>query len=124
MRSKTPLVLTELLIMLLVFLLAAGLCLQAFFWADQVSRDSARADLAIAAAQNAAELTRHYAGDLEAAAADHGGTWNGEVWTVTLDNCQVTVTLLPSPNPYLGSAQICAEDAVLTVAWQKEAADE
>lgn len=124
MRHKTPLVLTELLIMLLVFAVAAGLCLQAFMWADQTSRSSAQEDMAIAAAQNGAELTKLYLGDLETAAAERGGTWDGESWRFTVDDCQVTVTLLPTENPYLGTAKVTAGETELTVAWQKEGAYE
>lgn len=120
MRSKTPLVLMELLIMLLVFTLAAGLCLQAFLWADRCSRDSIQEDLAIAAAQNAAELTLHHRGDLAAAAAAHGGICEGDTWTVTLTGCSVTVTRLPSRIPYLGSALVRVGQTELTVAWQEE----
>lgn len=121
MRSKAPLMLMELLIMLLVFVLAAGLCLRAFAWADTASTRSAALDRAVTAAQNGAELTRHYAGDLEAAAEALGGTWGGETWTFTTNDCQVAVTLLPSPNPYLGMARVCAGEVELTVSWQKEA---
>ena len=121
MRSKTSLMLIELLIMLLVFILAAALCLQAFLWADGTSNRSAQRDREIVAAQSGAELTRHYAGDLETAAAEQGGTWDGESWTFVTNDCQVTVTLLPEQYPYLGTAQVCAGDVELCVSWQKEA---
>ena len=121
MKNKTPLMLMELLIMLLVFVLAAGLCLRAFLWADNTSARSAALDRAVTAAQNGAELTRYYAGDLEAAAKEQGGAFDGEVWTFTSNDCPVTVTLTLSQTPYLGTAQVCSGDVELSVSWQKEA---
>lgn len=69
MRSKTPLVLMEQMIMLLVFALASALCLQAFVKSDQMSRDSENRDRALQAAQNAAEVIRSTGGDFRQAAA-------------------------------------------------------
>lgn len=120
MRSKTPLVLTELIIMLLVFTLAAGLCLRAFLWADETSRRSARADAALTAARNAAELTKHHKGDLATAAAEYGGTYDGESWSFTAGEITVTVTLLPTHDPLLGLARVTAGETALTAAWQEE----
>ena len=120
MKNKAPLVLTELMIMLLVFALAAGLCLRVFLYADQISRASIETDLAVAAAQTGAELTKHYRGDLEKAAADRGGSWDGETWAFMVEGCPVAVTLLPGDDPYLGIAAVTAADVELTVSWQKE----
>ena len=124
MKNKTPLVLMELVIMLLVFAVAAGLCLRAFAGAERISRTGAEDDRAIAAAQNGAELTKFYSGDLETAAAERGGTWDGVSWRFTVDGCPVTVTLLHAESPYLGTAAVTAGDIELTVSWQKEEAYE
>lgn len=130
MRSKTPLVLIELLIMLLVFVLVAGVCLRGFAWADRVSARSAQRDLAVTAAQNAAELTKYYAGDFRTAAGEQGGTWDGSCWTFTSGGCRVTVTPLHGTEPYLGSAHICAQagsDAPaveFAVTWQEVSSHE
>ena len=124
MKNKTPLVLMELVIMLLVFAVAAGLCLRAFAGAERISRTGAEDDRAIAAAQNGAELTKFYAGDLETAAAERGGAWDGVSWRFTVDGCPVTVTLLHAESPYLGTAAVTAGDIELTVSWQKEEAYE
>ena len=40
MKSKAPLALMEQMVMLLVFALAAALCLQAFVQSDRLSRES------------------------------------------------------------------------------------
>lgn len=124
MKNKTPLVLMELVIMLLVFAVAAGLCLRAFAGAERISRTGAEDDRAVAAAQNGAELTKFYAGDLETAAAERGGAWDGVSWRFTVDGCPVTVTLLHEESPYLGTAAVTAGDIELTVSWQKEGAYE
>lgn len=79
MRSKAPLALIEQMIMLLVFALAAALCLQAFVKADAISMQGENRSYAVVAAQNAAEAIRHSGGSMEHAlseAADRlGGTY-------------------------------------------------
>ena len=63
MRSKAPLVLMEQLVMVLVFALAAALCVQVFVLSDQTSRNYAARDRAAVAAQNAAEQLKGCGGD-------------------------------------------------------------
>ena len=58
MKSKASLFLMEKLVMVLVFALAAALCLQVFLRADQISRETARRDEAVILAQNGAELLK------------------------------------------------------------------
>ena len=58
MRSKAPLILMEQMVMLLVFALAAALCLQAFVKSDSISDRSEARDRALLEAQNAAEALR------------------------------------------------------------------
>ena len=78
MKSKAPLMLMEQMIMLLVFALAAALCLQAFVKSEQLSSRSENRDRAVTIAQTAAETIRHCGGDmgnaLEEAAEILGGT--------------------------------------------------
>ena len=69
MRSRTPLILMEQMIMLLVFALAAALCLQAFVKSDQLSKDSENRDQAAVLCQSAAEAVRSCQGDMAKAAA-------------------------------------------------------
>lgn len=66
-RDKTPLLLMEQLVTLLVFALAAALCLQAFVTADRRSRTMENKDRAAVLCQNAAEILRQNGGDLAAA---------------------------------------------------------
>lgn len=61
MRSKASLFLMEQLVMVLVFALAAAVCLQVFVRAEEISAETARRDEAVVIAQNAAELLK--AGD-------------------------------------------------------------
>lgn len=71
MRSKAPLLLMEQMVMLLVFALAAALCLQAFVKSDGLSGDSESRDRAVTLCQEAAEVIRR------SGSAGAGGT--GEV---------------------------------------------
>lgn len=66
MKSKAPLLLMEQMVMLLVFALAAALCLQAFVKSDSLSRRSENRDRALVLCQNVAETIQHD-GDIEAA---------------------------------------------------------
>ena len=69
MKNKTSLLLMEQLVMVLVFALAAALCLTAFVKADQISRETVQRDEAVLLAQNAAQVLKATSGDMEQAAA-------------------------------------------------------
>lgn len=58
MRSKAPLALMEQMVMLLVFALAAALCLQAFVKSDEISASCEARDRAMTLCQSAAEVIR------------------------------------------------------------------
>lgn len=58
MKSRASLVLMEQLLMVLVFALAAALCLRGFAKAEEISVRTARRDEAVWIAQNAAELLK------------------------------------------------------------------
>ena len=64
MRNKSPLALMEQLVMVLVFALAAALCLQVFMFADLTSERNAAIDRAVTECQNAAEILKASGGDL------------------------------------------------------------
>ena len=134
MRRRT-LLLMEQLLMTLVFALAAALCLRAFALADSLSHRAETRDFVLRQAQNMTELCRADRGDLAAAAAAYGGSWNGSVWRCGWDAdgnlvegdaaCWVEVTLLPEEG-LLGRAQVragSAKDGLLSefpAAWQRE----
>ena len=71
-RSKTPLFLMELLIMLLVFAVSAAICLQVFAGARRISDDSRRLEAAVLQAQTVAEYWKASHGDLEETAEQMG----------------------------------------------------
>ncbi len=131
MRRKTPLVLMEQAIMLLVFALAAVLCLRAFVWAEQRSAENSLRDEALLQAQNMAETLKHCKGDFAAAAQLCGGRWDGESWTLSLETekeARLLAHVRDTGNPYLGSAEILLEDGagqqlLLCAAWQEVTAD-
>lgn len=138
MRSKAPLSVIEQVIMLLVFALAAAVCLQGFAWADSTSRHNQNRDLALVQAQNAAAILQNNGGDLTAAAEIMGGRVEGQRWGIHYDEqweqtdmegvfaLQVSVRPLM---PLMGTAQITVADenellAELVVNWQEVTADE
>ena len=77
MKSKAPLVLMEQMVMLLVFALAASLCLQAFVKSDEISLKSQAKSNAAMAAQNVAELLRHNGGSYDHALRETAGKMSG-----------------------------------------------
>jgi type II secretory pathway pseudopilin PulG len=132
MRNKAPLALIEQLVMLLVFALAAALCMQVFVKADRLSRRDAAQSHAVLTAQNAAETLKSTAGDYAAAAAAYGGVWDGEVWVLDVPeetDCHVEVTPAAQTQPLLGEATVTAYAAdgevlvQLPVAWQEANGD-
>lgn len=78
MKSKATLFLMEQLVMLLVFALAAALCLNVFARANEISLQTARRDEAVTIAQNAAEMLK-YSGDPELAQAVAEGGFTLEI---------------------------------------------
>lgn len=58
MRSKASLFLMEQLVMILVFALAAALCLRLFAATQEISLETAHRDKAVVIAQNGAELLK------------------------------------------------------------------
>lgn len=69
MRSKAPLALMEQLMMVLVFALAAAVCVQVFVLSDRLSQRAADRDKAAVLCQSVAETLRHNGGDVDAALA-------------------------------------------------------
>ena len=123
MRSKTPLALMEQTVMLLVFALAAALCLRAFAFADQTSRRNEAVDHAVLLAQNTAET-------LKAAGAAEGETlWYTEELTAASDETEAAyrVEIRPEESGVagLGRAVVSVYDAggealfSLSAAWQE-----
>lgn len=142
MRSKAPLALMEQLIMVLVFALAAALCLQAFVRADTLSREHEQLDEAVRLAQNTAEVCKVCRGNGDELTTRLGGqleqglwyAWFDETLTLTDDPSQAAYMVDISPQPSqvegLGSAVVSVflsdgQEAIFTLplAWQEEVGD-
>ena len=123
MRSRAPLALMEQILMLLVFAVAAVICLRAFVWSDSTSRYGAARDEALTVAQSAAEILKSNGGDLYGVARVLGGTVQEETWVMTDKDFTVTAAVTERTD-YLGRAEITVTardkaDGTLTVAWQE-----
>nr|MBQ8244184.1 hypothetical protein [Oscillospiraceae bacterium] len=118
MKQKASLTLMELLVMVLVFALAAAVCLRCFGAAALLHRETALRDRAVLLAQNAAEAVKA-TGDPEAAAALMAQLPEEE-------GLRLDIQKQPSGIPGLGQAlvEVHGEDALLfhlTVCWQEVA---
>ncbi len=134
MKSKAPLLLMEQMVMLLVFALAAALCLQTFVRSDSISRQSEERDRAVVMVQSAAETIRYEGGTpenaLEMAAKQLDGTYidgtllleYDENWEPGVGGYQLTAHAQPSDVAGLGRALVVVEKADGTVLFQLEVA--
>ncbi|MBQ3548827.1 MAG: hypothetical protein IJA33_02995 [Oscillospiraceae bacterium] len=123
MRSRAPLALLEQVLMLLVFAIAAVICLQAFVRSDIASRHGAARDEALTVAQSAAEILKSTRGDLHKTAQQLGGTVTAEGWVMEGEHFHLTA-VITQRTALLGRATITvtAADTVegtLSVAWQE-----
>lgn len=133
MKNKAPLALMELTVMILIFSLAAALCLQAFAWSEQTSVKIQERDQAMLRAETAAEVVKACRGDFAEAAELLEGEYQPEedVLYVYLDggDC-LTAVREESGNPLLGRAAVTVcggQEEVLfsiPVCWQEVKADE
>ena len=136
MKSKAPLALMEQGIMILVFALAAALCLRVFALSDQISRSNEARDQAVLQAECAAETLKQVHGSLSQAASLMGGACTEQVWSIpygtdwqiteTKAVYQLQASLQDSATPLLGSALIEVTQGEkllfsLPVSWQEVA---
>lgn len=138
MKSKAPLALMEQMIMVLVFALAAALCLRAFALSDRLSRESEAQDRAVLLAQNAAEVCKAGGGDLRLLRTVLGGQVDAGGWMAFYDeelnavaveaDAVYRVEVMPAVEmiPYLGTARVSVYMAEsggllfdLTASWQE-----
>lgn len=123
MKDKATLTLMELLIMVLVFSLAAALCLKAFVWSTQKTQENQVAAQAAMCVQTAAEELK---GSRSAA---EGSIYFDENWQQVSDGegCYI-LTTKPFTDQMLGGAEISMTDRAgdalfsLSVCWQEDAA--
>lgn len=126
MKNRTSLVLMEQLVMVLVFSLAAALCLTVFVKADQISRETMYRDEAVLLAQNGAEVLKSCSGDAEKAAAILNGAVTEKGLTLRSEGLTGEIEILDSGVPGLGKAKICIyleDDLIFTLqtGWQEVA---
>ena len=112
MKSRASLVLMEQLIMILVFALAAALCLQVFAKADTIAQQTACQDEALRIAQNAAETLKHTCG-------------NGQI-SVENDHFFLEIRQEETEIPNFSKATVsvscdCGAAFTLTTGWQEVA---
>lgn len=137
MRSRAPLALMEQMVMIVVFALAAALCLQAFVSSDQMSRRDEARDRAVVLCQSVAETVRVSDGDMASAVERAAGAEPEETadgWTLDYDAewtpvsadgvYRLTVALEEETQPGLGGAliQVIELDGSETVLFQLEVA--
>lgn len=128
MRNKASLVLMEQLIMLLVFALSAALCLGIFAASHQISQRAVHQDNAVFLAQNAAEILKSNAGDLQKTARMLSASVQENILTAEYDN-GYCIHMKPTCSSVSGLAKASVwvthdsgpEDAIftLTVSWQE-----
>ena len=117
MKSKAPLFLIELLIMLLVFSAAAALCLKAFSKAESISIQNEMRTSAVANVKNTAEKIKSRKG------------FEAENSVVDCGEYRLFIEEKDSDFPLLGIAEITAIDKngntvfAMTASYQKEAAE-
>ena len=123
MKNKTPLVLLEQLVMVLVFAFAAAICLRIFVLSGRISREQAVLNQAVLQAQNTAERIKGSAAQRKLALET--GTWNDQ------DGYRIEVEKVPEQMEGLGKAIVKVMDAEtgqeyirLPVAWQEVTVDE
>lgn len=133
MTERRPLLLVELLVMLLVFSLAAALCLRGFAWAQDRSVQLQQQAQAAVQAQNAAELLKHTRGAYDrlgaVRSADQWCLSYDENWQVCETGATFVLRITPEDCGIQGLAgarlEVCREDGLcltaLTVRWQEVA---
>ena len=139
MKSRAPLVMMEQLVMVLVFALAAAVCVRIFALSESLSLENETRDRAVTAVQNAAETLKACRGNYGEASRLLGGTWDGTAWSISYDSgwsplaeaaewtFQVLAVPADSGQELLGTAQVTAstwqgnELYSLSVAWQEDA---
>ncbi len=134
MKNKTTLLLIEQAVLLVVFALAAAVCLRLFAWADTTSRLDAAKDQALLQAQNVAETLKNTR-SLELAAQSYGVQGEESGWEITFDQdwnqtpagpYTLRVTPQSQSVPLLAGAMVTVTDekgnvlAQLSPCWQED----
>lgn len=128
MKNRAALVLMEQLVVVLVFALAASLCLLAFSRAHKISAETALRDQATDLAVTGSEALKAHRGDLEAAGEYLQGQVEEGTLLVFRQDLRMEIRLTGSQIPNLGQAEVgifrentgeCIYS--LTICWQEVA---
>lgn len=124
MKHKSQLRIIEQTIMILVFAVAAAICLKAFLATSEISGEIRLKDLAVTEVQNTAETLKATRGDYEKTAQLLGGTFDGTV--LKTEHEGFTVSAVQAQGEGLpGEADVIAEDSdgnrlfEIRAAWQE-----
>lgn len=123
-RNKAPLALMEQIIMILVFALASAVCLQAFVYANNLSKNGALRELAAAKAQEVSEYCKAEHGDLDAVCeALHGERTESGIQVFNPEENLQVLVCPGEKEDYLQKANVmvfCKENKVyeINIAWQ------
>jgi hypothetical protein len=133
-RNKTTLAMMELAIMILVFAIAAAVCLQAFAFASRRSKQSEKLRQGVVLAQLGAESIKGNKGDLTKVREEikeiYPALTETEDGFTLLENDLLMTVEKESATGLLGSANITVTDSEgttiyeLSVKWQEDAKDE
>ena len=129
MRGKSPLVIMELCLMLLVFALAAALCLGGFALAEDISAESEARDRAVSLAQSCAEALKAGSGDFAVAAEELGGEWEGDSLHLESHGLTLRARRLAGGHGLPGLASVTVTDGdgvelfAIDCAWQEGGAE-
>lgn len=116
MKHRASLSLLEQVLMLLVFAVAAVVCLQAFVWSGQTSKAMEQQDRAMILAQNAAE-TLKYTHDSHETARIFAPQAREQGWTLHITPTDSNLDLLSTALVEIRDETRCI--ARLPVAWQE-----
>ena len=126
MRSKAPLTLIELCIMVLIFAFAAALCMKGFVWSELKAESNTAADNAAVCIQNAAEMVKYTKGECissEGYPKYYDIDWN----ECSGEDAVFTLSAAPqNASAGLGKSELTITDAngetviSVNVAWQEE----
>jgi hypothetical protein len=102
--------------MLLVFAIAAALCLRVFVWSGMRAEYVSQRDAALIKTQSAAEVLKNVKGDFGVASKRYGGNLDGDEWVIWYDTdwneCAaggeycLRAAIEGEDVPYLGKAKI------------------
>lgn len=128
-RSKAPLALMEQIIMILVFALTAAVCLQAFVYSNQLSKEGERQNIAANYAQEIAEYCKTKKGNIDILCQQLAGEKMTDGFVVSKPEERMKVAVqLSEKIDYLQKAKVSVTSYegttyyTMDIAWQKEGA--